>query len=139
MENNILTSNQIMEQLSLNISSLCEMFDEGDSGLDVITFKQLTNGIKSSIDSLTKLKSTLEINQYDFDCCGDNSFDVEICYDFNYSKVSGDNVIYNYSHCTDSGSVQINKDYIIEHLDNGGDINELITEEIERRIYNQLS
>ena len=128
-----------MEQLSLNISSLCEMFDEGDSVLDVITFKQFTNGIKSSIDSLTKLKSTLEINQYDFDCCGDNSFDVEISYDFNYSKVSGDNVIYNYSHCTDSGSVQINKDYIIEHLDNGGDINELITEEIERRIYNQLS
>lgn len=128
-----------MEQLVLNISSLCEMFDEGDSALDVITYKQLTNGIKSSIDSLTELKSTLENNQYDFDCYGDNSIDVEISYDFNYSKVSGDNVIYNYSHSTDSGSVQINKDYIIEHLDNGGDINELITEEIERRINNQLS
>lgn len=139
MENNILTSSQIMEQLVLNSSSLCEMFDEGDNALDVITYKQLTNGIKSSIDSLTELKSTLENNQYNFDCYGDNSFDVEISYDFNYSKVNGDNVIYNYSHCTDSGSVQINKDYIIEHLDNGGDINELITEEIERRINNQLS
>jgi len=139
MENNILTSSQIMEQLILNINSLCEMFDEGDSPLDINTYKQLTNGIKSSIDGLTELKSTLENNQYDFDCNGDNSFDVEISYDFNYSNVSGDNVIYNFSHCTDSGSVQISKDYIIEHLDNGGDINELITEEVERRINNQLS
>ena len=128
-----------MEQLILNINSLCEMFDEGDSPLDINTYKQLTNGIKSSIDGLTELKSTLENNQYDFDCNGDNSFDVEISYDFNYSNVSGDNVIYNFSHCTDSGSVQISKDYIIEHLDNGGDINELITEEVERRINNQLS
>ena len=139
MENNILTSSQIMEQLVLNINSLCEMFDEGDSPLDINTYKQLTNSIKSSIDGLTELKSTLENNQYDFDCNGDNSFDVEISYDFNYSNVSGDNVIYNFSHCTDSGSVQISKDYIIEHLDNGGDINELITEEVERRINNQLS
>ena len=79
-----------MEQLVLNINSLCEMFDEGDSPLDINTYKQLTNGIKSSIDGLTELKSTLENNQYDFDCNGDNSFDVEISYDFNYSNVSGD-------------------------------------------------
>jgi Fe-S cluster assembly ATPase SufC len=47
MENNILTSSQIMEQLVLNINSLCEMFDEGDSPLDINTYKQLTNSIKS--------------------------------------------------------------------------------------------
>jgi hypothetical protein len=139
MENNNLTSSQIVEQLVLNINSLCEMFDEGDSPLDIITYKQLTNGIKSSIDGLTELKSILENNQYDFDCYGDNSFEVEINYDFNFSRVSGDNVVYTYSHSSDSGSIQISKEYIIEQLDNGGDITELITEEIESRINNQLS
>ena len=128
-----------MEQLKLNINSLSEMFNEGDGPLDINSYKLLTNDINSLVTLLTDLKSTLENNQYDFDSYGGNTIEVDINYDYNLSRVTDNYVIYNYSHNSDSGSVHISKDVLIEHIDNNGDIDELITDEIDSTISNQLS
>ena len=132
-------TNQSIEQLKLNISSLCEMYDDLDSPLQVGKFNHILNEINTMVELISNLKSKLVNNQYDFECSGYNSVQIDINYDFDFSEVDGDYVIYNYQHSSDSGTVQISKVDIIEHLINGGDINELITEEIDSSITYQYS
>ena len=139
METNNPNTNQCIEQLKLNISSFCEMCDELDSPLQVGKFKHISNEINSMVELLSNLNSKLLYNQYDFECSGDNSVQIDINYDFDFSEVDGDYVIYNYHHSSDSGTVRIRKVDMIEHLINGGDINELITEEIDIIISYQYS
>jgi hypothetical protein len=132
-------TNQSLEQLKLNITSFCEMYDELDSPLQMSKFNQISNDINSMVELLSNLKSKLVNSQFDFECSGYNSVQIEINYDYDFSEVEGDYVVYNYSHSSDSGTVQISKVDIIEHLINGGDINELITEEIDSSINYQYS
>ncbi len=132
-------TNQSLEQLKLNITSFCEMYDELDSPLQMSKFNQISNDINSMVELLSNLKSKLVNSQFDFECSGYNSVQIEINYDYDFSEVEGDYVVYNYNHSSDSGTVQISKVDIIEHLINGGDINELITEEIDSSIIYQYS
>ena len=132
-------TNQSLEQLKLNITSFCEMYDELDSPLLMSKFNQISNDINSIVELLSNLKSKLVNSQFDFECSGYNSVQIEINYDYDFSEVEGDYVVYNYNHSSDSGTVQISKVDIIEHLINGGDINELITEEIDSSINYQYS
>lgn len=125
-------------KLDDSINTISEFINLHNHPMSADKFSEAIDSINESIDSLKEIRSDLENNQYDFDCCGEGSVEVEIDYHYSFSGISGKYADYKYNTDANSGSIQIGKEDLIDCLNSGGNIEELIIEAIDEDIrYNQ--
>ena len=85
------------------------------------------------------LKSTFTDNQYriDYEISGNSSVEIYVDYDYEFEREFEDRVYFTYSHPNGSNSISFSKETIIENIKDGGDLDSLITDEINDIIRNE--
>ena len=110
------------EQLSeLSISEKNEIINLLDS-LEVMTISGFKESVEESLD-----------NSDDWDFQHEGSKQIEVCLQYQYKSEDDDTVTYEYT--IDGGgttdNIDISKEYLIEELNKGEEINDIILSEIE--------
>lgn len=131
---------QISNLSSLNDSIIelnneCSKFNEP---IDVDSYRTAISDINTMIQSLKDLRVMLENNQFDFECDGSDTVDVEIYYDYSFNRADENYVWYDFNYSGDSGTVRISKETVIEHLESNRSIESLVVDEINERITDRL-
>jgi len=140
MISNVSTSQiNILSNINSSISELiseCSTFNEP---IDINSYHTAINDINVMLQSLKELRGILENNQFDFECEGSDSMEMEIYYDYSFNRADEDYVWYDFNFCGNSETVRIDKETVIEYLESNSNIESLITDEINERITYRLS
>jgi hypothetical protein len=85
------------------------------------------------------LKSTFNDNQYriDYEISGNSSVEIYVDYDYEFDREENERIYYTYSHPNGSNIISFSKETIRETISDGGDLDSLITDEINDEIRNQ--
>ena len=126
-------------ELRKNIFSVCEKLDKIENPLDDEDFENSISEIDCSIQLLMDLKSTFNDNQYriDYEISGNSSVEIYVDYDYEFDREENERIYYTYSHPNGSNIISFSKETIRETISDGGDLDSLITDEINDEIRNQ--
>jgi len=126
-------------ELRKNIFSVCEKLEKIENPLDDEDFENSINEIDCSIQLLMDLKSTFNDNQYriDYEISGNSSVEIYVDYDYEFDREENERIYYTYSHPNGSNIISFSKETIRETISDGGDLDSLITDEINDEIRNQ--
>ena len=133
MSKQLLHSKQLKE-LRLTIFTLAESLEQFDEPLSKEDFKVSIEELNASIELLNDLKSTLVDNQTDIDF--DISGNCKIYVDYHLKSESNNSVVYEYGlHNIDYyETIEFTKDELREHINDGGEIEDLIIDTITNDI-----
>ena len=135
MSKQLLHSKQLKE-LRLTIFTLAESLEQFDEPLCKEDFKDSIDELNTSIELLKDLKSTLVDNQTDIDIDFDLSGNCKIYVGYHLKSESNNSVVYEYGlHNIDYyETMEFTKDELREHINDGGEIEDLIIDTITNDI-----
>jgi hypothetical protein len=135
MSKQLLHSKQLKE-LRLTIFTLAESLEQFDEPLSKEDFEVSIEELNTSIELLNGLKSTLVVNQTDIDIDFDLSGNCKIYVGYHLKSESNNSVVYEYGlHNIDYyETMEFTKDELREHINDGGEIEDLIIDTITNDI-----
>jgi hypothetical protein len=128
-----------LSNLNSSISQIISECSNFDEAIDINSYHTAINDIDAMLQSLKELRVRLENNQFDFECEGSDSVEIEIYYDYSLNRADENYVWYDFNYSGDSGTVRINKETIIEYLESDRNIESLIVDGINEKITDRLS
>jgi hypothetical protein len=131
-----LSHSKQLKELRLTIFTLAELLEQLDEPLRNEDFKVSIEELNTSIELLNDLKSTLEDNQTYNDIDYDISGNCEISVGYHLKSESNNSVVYEYGlHNIDYyETIEFTKDELREHINDGGEIEDLIIDTITNDI-----
>lgn len=125
--------------LRKSIYSVCDRLEQQTNSLDEEEYEKSIDEIDCSIRLLTDTKSVLTDYQtnIDYEINGNSSVEIYIDYDYEFEREDDERVFYTYSHPNGSNIISFSKEVINENISDGGDLDSLITDEINDEIRNQ--
>lgn len=126
-------------ELRKSIYSVCDWLEQQTNSLDEEEYQKSIDEIECSIKLLTDTKSILTDYQtnIDYEINGNSSVEIYIDYDYEFEREDDERVFYSYSHPNGSNIISFSKEVINETISDGGDLDSLITNEINDEIRNQ--
>lgn len=125
--------------LRKSIYSVCDWLEQQTNSLDEEEYEKSIDEIDCSIRLLMDTKSILTDYQtnIDYEINGNSSVEICIDYDYEFEREDDERVFYTYSHPNGSNIISFSKEVINENISDGGDLDSLITDEINDEIRNQ--